>query len=274
METIVVLFDFDKTIIDCDSDNWVIDDLGGTDLFNKLLTTMPFNTAMDTMMKELHSQGKTIAEIEDSLKSAPIDPKSIRAIQSAHAFGCDLRIVSDANTFFIETVLKHHGLMGCFSEINTNPGYIDQAGRLRISPHHDFTTCSHGCDLCPPNMCKGIVIEKIKAEVFAQGSSRFIYLGDGKGDFCPSTRLREEDYVMPRKDYPVWELICSSPSLIQAEVREWTNWEEQESILLHLINTIICNRANHPSTLISSDCKFQVQPAPIPTRESLQQTVQ
>lgn len=43
---IVVVFDFDKTIIDVDSDNWVIDELGFTDLFNQLLPTMPWNTVM------------------------------------------------------------------------------------------------------------------------------------------------------------------------------------------------------------------------------------
>ena len=43
---IVVIFDFDKTIIDCDSDNWVVDELGATELFNQLLPTMPWNSLM------------------------------------------------------------------------------------------------------------------------------------------------------------------------------------------------------------------------------------
>lgn len=46
MAGIVVVFDFDKTIIDLDSDNWVIDELGATDLFNRLLPTMPWNSLM------------------------------------------------------------------------------------------------------------------------------------------------------------------------------------------------------------------------------------
>ena len=46
MAGIVVIFDFDKTIIDIDSDNWVIDGLGVTDMFDQLLTTMPWNSAM------------------------------------------------------------------------------------------------------------------------------------------------------------------------------------------------------------------------------------
>ncbi|PIA64346.1 hypothetical protein AQUCO_00100076v1 [Aquilegia coerulea] len=185
MAGIVIVFDFDKTIIDCDSDNWV-----------------------DTMMKGLHSQGRTIEDIAEILKSAPLHPSTISAIKSANALGCDLKIVSDANLFFIETILKHHDLMGCFSEIHTNPSFVDEVGRLRILPHHDFNTSSHGCgEFCPPNMCKGVVIERIKASALADGKKHFIYLGDGKGDFCPSTKLRADDSVMPRKNFPVWDLI-------------------------------------------------------------------
>jgi pyridoxal phosphate phosphatase PHOSPHO2 len=69
-------------------------------------------------------------------------------------FRCELRIVSDANLFFIETILKHLGLRDYFSEINTNPSFVDEEGKLRIFPYHDFHTSPHGCSLCPPNMCK------------------------------------------------------------------------------------------------------------------------
>jgi len=61
MAGIVVVFDFDKTIIDVDSDNWVVDNLGFTELFERLLPTMPWNTLMDTMMGELHAAAATTA---------------------------------------------------------------------------------------------------------------------------------------------------------------------------------------------------------------------
>nr|KJB70384.1 hypothetical protein B456_011G070900 [Gossypium raimondii] len=142
--------DFDKTILDCDSDNWVVDKLGATELFNDLLPTMPLNSLMaislysffyvvvvvvftkyifhDRMMKELHIQGTKIEDIVAVSKRTPIHPRIIQAIKSAHALGCDLKIVSDANVFFIDTILKHHGLKECFSEINTNPSFVDEEG--------------------------------------------------------------------------------------------------------------------------------------------------
>ncbi|EOY27092.1 PREDICTED: inorganic pyrophosphatase 2 [Theobroma cacao] len=263
MVDIVVIFDFDKTIIDCDSDNWVLDELGATKLFNQLLPTMPWNPLMDRMMKELHSQGTKIEDIKAVLKRTPIHPRIIQAIKSAYALGCDLKIVSDANAFFIETILKHHGLREYFSEINTNPGFVDEEGRLRIFPHHDFTQSPHGCHHpCPPNMCKGTVIERIQASMSMKGKKTIIYLGDGVGDFCPSLKLGDGDYVMPRKNFPVWDLICENRRLIKAEICEWSNGEEFEHVLLHVINRISIDRNNSDNTarLYSIDCKLQTLP--------------
>ncbi|KAJ3686447.1 hypothetical protein LUZ61_015611 [Rhynchospora tenuis] len=235
----LIVFDFDKTIIDCDSDNWVFDHFGGTKRFDELLLTLPWNTAMDKIMGEFHEQGISIEEVKAILNKAPLSLHIISAIKSAYALGCELRIVSDANIFFIETILKHHGLLDYFSEINTNPSYVDNEGRLRISPCHNFTTSSHGCGLgtCPPNMCKGVVIERIKKSMLKEGKQRIIYLGDGKGDYCPSLKLSERDQMMPRRNYPVWDLICSKQHVLSAQIHEWADAEELERVLLRLINS-------------------------------------
>ncbi|XP_061350223.1 inorganic pyrophosphatase 1-like [Gastrolobium bilobum] len=254
MAGIVVVFDFDKTIIDCDSDNWVVDELGFNDLFNELLPTMPWNTLMDRMMMELHSHGKTIEDIVQVLQRIPIHPRLISAIKAANALGCDLRIVSDANTFFIETILKHLGIRECFSEINTNPGYVNEEGILRVLPYHDFNNSPHRCSLCPPNMCKGLIIERIQNSMSRFANKRFIYLGDGVGDYCPSLRLKDKDFVMPRKNFPVWDLICKEPLLIKAEIHEWSEGEELEQVLLQLIKKI---SMEENTWFISADYKLQ-----------------
>ncbi|XP_071711297.1 inorganic pyrophosphatase 2-like [Rutidosis leptorrhynchoides] len=260
MSNIVVIFDFDKTIIDIDSDNWLIDELGETDLFNQLLPTMPWNSVMDKMMNVLHSQGKTIDDIKEVLKRVPIHPRIVPTIKTAYALGCDLRVLSDANLFYIETISKHLGILECFSEINTNPGFVDDQGKLRILPYHDFHTFSHGCSLCPPNMCKGKIIERIQATLPSEEDKKIIYLGDGAGDFCPSLKLGKRDYMMPRKDFPVWDLICKNRHLLKAEVHEWTNGEDLEQVLLQLIATINSNETmnNIDNSSQSFDCKFEI----------------
>ncbi|PWZ30549.1 Thiamine phosphate phosphatase-like protein [Zea mays] len=146
---------------------------------------------------------------------------------------CDLKVVSDANTFFIETVLAHHGVLGCFSEIVTNPASVDVDGRLRISPFHDPASAPHGCSLCPDNMCKGKILGRIQA-TGSDKKRRFIYIGDGKGDYCPSLKLGEGDHVMARENYPLWHLICDNKQLLKAEVHPWNSGEGLEKTLLKL----------------------------------------
>ncbi|CAD6237033.1 unnamed protein product [Miscanthus lutarioriparius] len=258
MAGIVVVFDFDKTIIDVDSDNWVVDNLGFTELFERLLPTMPWNTLMDTMMGELHQRGRTLGDVAEVLRAAPIDPRVPAAIKAAYALGCDLRVLSDANAFFIETILEHHGLRGCFSQINTNPSHVDADGRLRIGPYH---AAPHGCGVgtCPPNMCKGQVLDRILREASAgsaagTGRKRVIYLGDGRGDYCPSLRLAREDFMMPRRGYPVWDLICEDPARLQAEVHPWADGAELEETLLRLVGRALVEEA---ALLPPLDCKLE-----------------
>lgn len=271
MAGIMVVFDFDKTIIDLDSDNWVLDELGFTDLFNQLLPTMPWNPLMDKMMKEVHAQGKTIEDVKEVLRRVPIHPRIVPTIRAVHALGCELRIVSDANMFFIETILDHLGITDCFTEINSNPGNVDEEGRLRISPYVDYNTSPHGCSLgiCPPNMCKGMIIESIQASMAKEGlKKRIIYLGDGSGDFCPSLKLREGDIMMPRKNFPVWDLICQNRGLLRAEVHEWNDGEDLEHILVELVEE--CKNSNSNTVqLLSVDCKLESNTLPMAARDGL-----
>ncbi|KAE9585908.1 putative hydrolase [Lupinus albus] len=257
MAAIIVIFDFDSTIIECDSDNWVLDEFGLTEKFYKLLPTMPWNPLMDKMMSELHSQGKTIEDIVQVLHQTPIHPSIVPAIEAAYSLGCELKIVSDANIFFIETILKHHGVWNCFSEVTANPSYVTEEGRLKICPYHDYLHSSHGCNLCPPNMCKGLVIERIQNLLDGSGKKKFIYLGDGSGDFCPSLKLKDNDYLMPRTNFALCDLVSKNSKDIKPEVHAWKDGEELKNILVHIINKTIGEENNIIRPTISVDCMLE-----------------
>ncbi|XP_051150183.1 thiamine phosphate phosphatase-like protein [Andrographis paniculata] len=233
---IVIIFDFDRTLIDDDSDQWVLTNMDLTDHFNQLRDTLPWNSLMDAMLKELYLRGKTVQDIAECLKSVPLHPHIIAAIRSAHALGCDLKVASDSNSFYIKTILEHHGIYSCFSEIITNPVSTD-GGRLRIFPYQDASS-PHGCDLCPPNLCKGGVIKQIQASMLDGPSKRLIYIGDGKNDLCPTLTLVEGDFVMPRKNYSLWKHILKNLRLVKAKVCEWNDGADLARILIELVNML------------------------------------
>ncbi|KAL8265531.1 hypothetical protein R6Q59_023661 [Mikania micrantha] len=233
----IIIWDFDRTIMDDDSDRWVVVEMGLTQLFNQLRQTLPWNSLMDRMMKELHSQGRTIEDIINCLNRVQLHPQIISAIRAAHAHGCDLKVLSDANQFFIETILKNHGVYDCFSDIITNPTLVDEEGRLSIFSYHGPAIPPHGCNLCPPNLCKGFVMNEIQESASQELKKRVvIYIGDGGGDFCPTLKLGEEDHVMPRKDFPLHRLISKSATPIKPKVHDWANGEDLNKILTQLIH--------------------------------------
>ncbi|XP_054784772.1 inorganic pyrophosphatase 2-like [Prosopis cineraria] len=227
-------------------------------------------------MSELHSQGKSMEQIVQVLKRTPMHPHIVPAIEAAYSLGCDLKIVSDANIFFIRTILEHHGVSDRFSEIIANPSFVDEEGRLRIFPYHDYLKSSHECNLCPPNMCKGKIIERIQKCVAEEGKSKkFIYLGDGSGDFCPSLRLKDTDSLMPRKDFALCDLVSKNSNSIKAEVHGWVDGDELMQVLLRIINS------HHPAIKSSEDstptmavdCKKMAGPTPMDAPKNLPQAI-
>jgi pyridoxal phosphate phosphatase PHOSPHO2 len=51
------------------------------------------------------------------------------------ASGAAQYIVSDSNTFFIDTILRHLGIAHCFQGIYTNPAHLTSTGLLHLEPY-------------------------------------------------------------------------------------------------------------------------------------------
>lgn len=100
-----------------------------------------------------------------------------------------------------------------------------------------------------------MVMEKMQTSIGEEGKKKMIYIGDGSGDFCPSLKLKEEDYLMPRKEFPLWELIRKNPRAIKGEIREWKDGEELQNILVQIIDKIISRDQQQNST--TNDCKLK-----------------
>lgn len=220
----LVVWDFDWSLINENSDTYVLEQLDPAvnDKMEAKLRQggMGWTQLMDWSVGELAAAGHTPQAIRAALVGVPILSGALSAFHAAKAAGAEQRILSDANTVYISSILEGRGLAADVSTVETNPAAFDDAGRLRIRPHQP-AGLPHGCALCPANLCKGAVLDTWLAEL---APSRCIYVGDGGGDFCPATRLRASDVLLARQaphDGLLRKCRVATPQQVRAKVVEW-----------------------------------------------------
>jgi len=192
-DKVLVVFDYDWSLINENSDTFIFKVLY-PELLDEIKTrraTQPsWTQLMDDLLQQLATDKPHVTEemIRQAVANVPVLSKMLDAMKLAGSQpNAVVAIVSDANTVYIESMLDHHGLATIVSEVITNPAAFETQGRrqsLRVRPYHDPQT-PHGCALCPSNMCKGLILDRLRRET---ACTRVVYVGDGSGDFCPATR--------------------------------------------------------------------------------------
>ncbi|KAF9968847.1 hypothetical protein BGZ70_003585 [Mortierella alpina] len=237
-------FDFDWSLIDTDSDRFVIQSLS-PELRRKLDTSpMQWTDLQNECLKDFYDQGGSGQVVRDALTKVPLDPDMIKACQLLHAKGWTLVIVSDANSIYIDGILQHYGIKQLFSAVITNPAFWDSQDRLHIQRLIPADAPPHGCPLgiCSLNICKGQEIDKLQKQLRQQNSAnkadgstaenfapsqRMLYVGDGRNDYCPALRMQSsQDIYFVRKGRSLEAYLeKSAPNIrdaIKARIILWT----------------------------------------------------
>jgi len=113
---------------------------------------------MDHVLVQLQTQqGLTAAQLRHELGKIKFHEDMRTAIREAkERAGAQLVILSDANTFFIESILEAFQCGDIFSRIITNPVAPDPAtGLLRVKRYIGPEDPPHQCTRCAVNLCKG-----------------------------------------------------------------------------------------------------------------------
>ncbi|KAI1294480.1 hypothetical protein EDD11_008117 [Mortierella claussenii] len=198
----LVVFDFDWTLIEADSDYWVVQHLGG-DLAKQqkdLVEKMQWTDLQDMLLGQMHERGVTRQDLEKTLSKIPF-------------------------TFGIDQL---------FSTIITNPAHFDKTGRLHIKRFLDLDQEPHHCPLpCHVNLCKGQELQKL---IDQSAWDQVIYMGDSTNDFCPSTRLQSRDIVLARANLLLEENIKLHPEMLKAKVIYWESPKHALEIIQSIFN--------------------------------------
>jgi len=236
VERQLIVFDFDWSLADQDSDRWIFEVLA-PDIRRKMKNDKNQHQWTDLIarsLRELHERGGTREDIEGALRIMPFHPAMIRGVKKLKAAAkpqTTFLCLSNANSVFISTILQAKGLQDLFTEIVTNPAEWDPSGLLKLRRHIDPNGPQHNCPLgCGVNLCKG---QELEAFLGRHGTDydRIIYVGDGSNDFCPIMRLRRQDMVYCRRYRGLEHRIEQEGERkgLLCQVRYWAGaWEVEE----------------------------------------------
>jgi len=217
-EKSLFVFDFDYTLVDDNTDTFILDLCPQLELKKKLPALRKehscWTNLMDYFFSLLHREGCTRADVERHLRRVPLHEEALKSVRLLHASdSADAIILSDSNTVFIDLILNECDISDAFQVVLTNPAHFEADGRLRVEH-----LCVHSCQVCKstPNICKSKVLREYRGA--HDPYSRVVYVGDGQGDFCPAISLSEGDVVICREGYRLAEKLSSSPC--RAEVIE------------------------------------------------------
>ncbi|CAA7261725.1 unnamed protein product [Cyclocybe aegerita] len=223
----LVVFDFDWSMADQDTDRWVFEVLA-PDLRRKMKTLkneIQWTDLVAQSLREAHARGITKDQIIHALQIMPYHPAMVRAITNLKAGGkTTFLCLSNANSVFISTILEAKGLQALFEEIITNRAEWEPSGLLKLQRRVDPEGPQHSCKVgCSPNMCKG---EELEAFLARKGDDfdRLVYIGDGSNDFCPILRLRRTSRGLSKRIAHEGE-----EKGLKAKVQYWGGaWEIEE----------------------------------------------
>lgn len=227
----LIVFDFDYTFVDVNSDIYVFEK-SVPKLVEEIMQTRKFSSwtsLIDTMFLKLQKDYSfSKDQIENILGNMPYSKILREILEFCTKNDIYVAIVSDANTFFINSFLEGNDMSKYVNEIHTNKIEIIE-NYMRILPYTP-TDKAHGCKRCSANQCKGEILDKLKEKL---GSDiRTIYVGDGGNDLCPGLRLLENDGLfarfnqsMPRALGLYKKIKKIGEKNIKAKIVYWENME-------------------------------------------------
>lgn len=231
----LVVFDFDHTIIDENSDIHV----------NKLFPSDEARAAveknraqfscwtdrMQDLFRQLQQFGIQEKDYIANMQEIPLTSGFAHLIEYLSSLpNSHLIIASDSNLVFIDTILKHNHLDHAFKEIFTNPAYFSTEENCLIIEQYGQQTCP----TCPSNMCKREIIEKYLHAKFSP-ETRVLFIGDGHNDICAAISLKKDDLVCARSGYRMAKDLKQQEGLgtskLQANFFEWNDGKEIEDFI-------------------------------------------
>lgn len=139
LKPLLVAFDFDHTIVDKNTDIVVKDLLPKgkiPDEVKKLYRSDGWTAYMQKIFELLHQNGISYEKINDAVKNIPATKGLGDLLKALYKADCDIIIISDSNSVFINEWLEANQLKNTINKVFTNPAHYDREGLLNIQMYH------------------------------------------------------------------------------------------------------------------------------------------
>ena len=223
---VLFVWDFDYTVVNCNSDEYVPAQFLGHDAtsdgFRDLIrkngtdndaVDLDWHKCVEIMVgRAMNDEGGGGATPDDILAAAarmPFLDQVQLAITEISEKGeqTGQMILSDGNTLFIQAFLQANDMEKCFDEgIMNNIGEFvtsreEEGGKPALKVTHQSAKYGgHNCPRCArsPNLCKTQALRD-KLSQMEEVPAKIVYVGDGANDACPAlSLLREGDVLLAR----------------------------------------------------------------------------
>ncbi|RMD87306.1 MAG: phosphoserine phosphatase [Calditrichaeota bacterium] len=142
-------------------------------------------SSKECLLRECALTQVTRAQLEEFVATQNLDPYFKKFMQFCQHRGIGVEIVSDGLDFYIERILKNHGLDSSLHFVSNRLIFL---GPDRITAQ--FPYYEKGCGHC--GNCKGYHVQKAKKQGYF-----VIYVGDGFSDRCGA---RLADVVFAKRE--------------------------------------------------------------------------
>ncbi|KAM6129966.1 LOW QUALITY PROTEIN: pyridoxal phosphate phosphatase PHOSPHO2 [Pterocles gutturalis] len=221
---------FDHTIIDENSDTWIVKCAPEKKLPNELRNSYAghWTEYMGRVFVYLGDNGVKEDEMRRTMTTIPFTVGMVDLMgflgENKELFDCI--IVSDSNTVFIDWILKAAGFHKVFDEV-TNPAAFSSTGSTVQNFH------AHHCAKCPKTLQRKVLKEFIEQLERGVSYTQIVYIGDGGNDLCPVMFLKKDDIAMPRQGYTLEKKIsqlAQDLSPVECSVLVWSSAREMSHL--------------------------------------------
>jgi pyridoxal phosphate phosphatase PHOSPHO2 len=218
---ILVIFDFDHTIIDYDTYHLLRELLGEEkEEAEKVLkndTFINFNRFLFAKLKEKRLEIEAIKKFFLNTIELTNKMKAIFEYLREKKEIYFPIIISGSIKIIIEWVIEHFGFADVVKNIYSRQTGVDDQNYICYLENE-----GKKCSECNYFFCKSYVLNDIlKKEEYV----RKVYVGDGLNDLCPAKILSDEDILCPRKGFPLFEKIIRKEEKLNCKIFSWENGE-------------------------------------------------